>query len=244
MTVALVGWLVAGLSAATLVGSRMRARRRDVLLARAAHELRGPLQAVMLGVSGLGRTPREDPASRVQSIEDELRRVVVALGDLDAARAGRDPAPSVGTGVDLTLLLRRQVDAWAPAAARRGRELQLAGAARPYRVDGDPARLAQATGNLIANALDHGRGTVVVTLGEGHRGTILVEVRDDGPGLPVPLRRLVLRAARARGAHGHGLAVAAEVARRHGGRLGTAPGPSGYGVVLELPVAAGWAAVA
>jgi signal transduction histidine kinase len=43
-----------------------------------------------------------------------------------------------------------------------------------------------------------------------------------------------------RGTRGHGLAIASEIAARHGGRIVAAPSPRGAAVVLELPLAAAW----
>jgi signal transduction histidine kinase len=104
-------------------------------------------------------------------------------------------------------------------------------------VDGDRLRLAQACGNLVANAIEHGGGEVRVharALGSAVR----VEVTDAGPGLPAPVSTLVAGARHRRGRRGHGLAVAAQVADRHGGRLATGPSPRGARLVLELPAAA------
>jgi len=102
------------------------------------------------------------------------------------------------------------------------------------RVSGDPLRLAQACGNLVANAVEHGGGLVHVrVLPAG--GHVRVEVADDGPGLPAPVTALVAAARGRRSHRGHGLAIAAAIARRHGGRLTTAPSERGARVVLELP---------
>jgi signal transduction histidine kinase len=63
---------------------------------------------------------------------------------------------------------------------------------------------------------------------------VRIEVSDEGPGLPAGI---VALAERREGAarHGHGLAVAASVARRHGGRLAPAPSARGARIGLELP---------
>jgi len=246
VTVALAGWLVALASAGTLVGCRVRGRRRDVLLARASHELRGPLQAVLFGLAGLQRGPAvPGPAldERARAIEAELGRVVVALADLDAARSRRRPpaSPRHASQVDVAGLVRAQAATWAPLAAHSGRELVVR-ADRPVWVVGDPGRLAQATGNLIANAVRHGLGTISVTVEPTEDARVRIEVADEGAGLRVPLERLLGRSAGPRDEHGHGLAVAADVARRHGGRLGTAPGAPGCRLVLDLPVVASRAA--
>ena len=107
----------------------------------------------------------------------------------------------------------------------------------PACVIGDRVRLAQATGNLIANAIEHGGGTVEVR-GRADAGVVRVEVTDRGQGLPAPVAVLARRASRDGGRRGHGLAIAATIAAGHGGRLAAAPSERGARLVLELPLAA------
>ena len=102
---------------------------------------------------------------------------------------------------------------------------------------GDRLRLAQALGNLIANAIEHGGGEVRVTVGTRAQ-TVRIEVCDDGPGLPAPVAALARRPRRGRGTRGRGLAIALAIARRHGGTIAAAPARAGARVVLELPAAA------
>ena len=60
---------------------------------------------------------------------------------------------------------------------------------------------------------------------------------DDGQGLPAPLANLIARPRAGRGRRGRGLAIAADVARRHGGRLEAATDESGRShVSLTLPL--------
>jgi signal transduction histidine kinase len=101
---------------------------------------------------------------------------------------------------------------------------------------GDRLRLAQAGANLVANAIEHGRGPVHVRSG-ATGGVVRIEVRDSGPGLPAPVGELVAAARGRRSPRGHGLAVAAAVAERHGGRLAALPAARGARIVLELPEA-------
>jgi signal transduction histidine kinase len=101
----------------------------------------------------------------------------------------------------------------------------------------DELRLAQAVGNLIANASRHAFSRVVVRASADDEA-VRIEVSDDGPGLPAPVAELVGRARRGRGAHGRGLAIAAGVAAVHGGRLSAAPSARGARLVLELPLVA------
>src|SRR4051812_50217818 len=71
----------------------VRSHWRLVLVARASHELRGPLSAVQLGLGALSGEP-----ARVAAIELELARVGRALEDLAAAPAGRPPAGAARPG--------------------------------------------------------------------------------------------------------------------------------------------------
>jgi len=65
---------------------------------------------------------------------------------------------------------------------------------------------------------------------------VRIEVRDDGPGLPAPVADLARRPRAGRGERGRGLAIAADIAARHGGRLSAAPSPHGACLALELPL--------
>jgi signal transduction histidine kinase len=201
----------------------LRGRRRGVAQARARHEVRGPLAVARLALGGLERS------ARVEAIDFELRRAALALEELGGARA-----PAAPQRVDVGRLLADAAPAWTALAEELGSALVVEPV--PLVVEGDPLRLAQACANLVANAIEHGGGRVCVraTLMGGH---VRVEVRDDGPGLPAPLGVLVGSARGRRSHRGHGLAIAAAIARRHHGRLLALPSASGAHLVLELPEA-------
>lgn len=242
----LTGWFLAAacLGAAAIV--RTRLARHAEAVARACHELRGPLTAVRLGLE-LGARISRLPDTRLRAIELELGRAALALDDLSAVRGGRrwpvlPVAPSVTcTGpVDLAELVADSVEAWCAPAAARGCRLRVDRPRHQIPVDGDRLRLAQAIGNLIANAIEHGGGLVEVGLRTGP-GLVRIEVVDGGPGLPAPIERLCRRRGRElrRRRHderGHGLAIVNAIAATHGGRLAAAPSDRGARVVLELPV--------
>jgi signal transduction histidine kinase len=199
-----------------------RGRRRVVQAARAQHEVRGPLAVARLALGALERT------ASVEAIDLELRRAVLALDDL--ARPGRDGRRR--ETVDVGRLLADAAPAWRALGTRHGSTLSVEPASA--RVAGDPLRIAQACANLVANAFEHGGGSVHVRASTAG-GHVRVEVYDDGPGLPAPVSALVAAARGRRSHRGHGLAIASAIARRHGGRLTSVPCGSGAHVILELP---------
>jgi signal transduction histidine kinase len=230
----LAGWPVA-LATATAAALLARAHtRRRAAVAEACHELRGPLAAVGLGLALEGRQGRLPPA-RLRAIELELGRAAAVLDDLEAAPRGAGVRVD-GVPVSLRSLLEDSVEAWRASAGVWGIELRLRWSGPDALVAGDRSRLAQATGNLIANAIEHGGGAIEVS---GRLGSdyIRIEVRDQGPGLPAPVAELIRRG-RPGDRHGHGLRVAHAVAEAHGGRLAAAPAARGARLVLKLPVIA------
>jgi signal transduction histidine kinase len=236
------GWLVAlvaiGLAA---LAWRSLSVRMDAV-ARACHELRGPITAARLGLQLGTRVGQLSPV-RLQAIDVELGRAALALDDLTGAGVSLHAAASV----DVRALAGDSVEAWSGVAASRGVALRLAsaedGRVSSATVLGDRFRLAQALGNLVANAIEHGGEFVEVSCSAAG-GVARIEVVDGGPGLPAPVAALAgssraRRRRRRRTGHGHGLAVALAVAEAHGGRLAAAPAERGARVVLELPLASG-----
>jgi len=208
---------------------RLLARLERV--ARATHELRSPLCAARLGLHAASREPGR---GGLAPIDHELERAALALDDLEAARTGRSPRSRRGEVVAGDLLERVRAS-WAPLAWPTQRRLVVDGraAAGVASVEGDAQRLAQALGALVGNALEHGAGDVVLSA-RSWAGRVRFEVADDGAGPTRPLRRLTRGRLGGRGARGRGLAIAARIARDHGGRLRREPG-GGCRMVLDLP---------
>ena len=241
------GWLAASAGAVAAAGTRRALAGRMESVARACHELRGPLTAARLGLEGGAGNGALTP-DRLRAIDLELGRAALVLEDLDAVRTRRVWS-RLPEAIDLRQLVSDSVEAWRPTAAARGVELRASWSGDAQTVWGDRLRLAQVTGNLIANAIEHGGGVVEVH-GHGDRTRARVEVTDTGPGLPAPVAELV-RAGRGgrggpggrggrggrgdRGRRGRGLAIAAAIAADQGGRLAAAPSVRGARLVLELP---------
>jgi signal transduction histidine kinase len=228
----ILAWSVAGLATATAVLAVARLRCAAAAAARAGHEVRGPLCTALLG---LERLAGGADAAILAAVELELRRAALALEDLHGGARGRIGARGREEVVDVGDLLAAAHPGWSALAAAHGARLALE-APRGLVVHGERLRLAQACGNLVANAVEHGGGDVAVRARALGR-TVRVEITDAGPGLPAPVPALLARARSHRGRRGHGLAVAARVAARHGGRLAAGPSPRGARLVLELPAA-------
>jgi signal transduction histidine kinase len=234
MSAALIGWLVALGSAAGALGYRARLRRCCELVSRACHELRSPLTAAGLALHAMARSG-DVPADRVYPLDLELARAGAALEDLAAARDRRPRADRLES-LEVAALLEQTVACWTAAAQAYGCELRLGDVPRDVFVHGDRVRLAQATGNLVANAIEHGSGPIELRARVA-LGRVAIEVLDAGPGLPAPVATLAKRPRAGDGWRGRGLAIACDIAARHGGRVATGPSRSGARVALELPAA-------
>jgi signal transduction histidine kinase len=228
-----LAWALAAIGFALALALAYELRRRRELVARACHELRGPLTALRLSLATMERRLEASP-ERLAVLDVELRRAGLALDDFAAARSGRRVTDRTEL-VEVAELLEEQFESWHVVAGAFDSRVMLGALLPGAIVNGDRLRLAQAVSNLVANALEHGPGRVELTARViGHRH-VRIEVIDEGPGLPASVAELTRRARGGRGRRGRGLAIAAEIAERHGGRLVAAPAPRGARIGLELP---------
>ena len=234
MDTSILSWaLSAGGFALAALGA-LELRRRRELVARACHELRGPLTAVRLSLATMERR-QEAPPERLATLDHELRRAGLALDDFAAARSGRRIVDREAP-VEVAELLEEQFHSWEVVAGAFHSVVVLGCLLPGSIVVGDRLRLAQAISNLIANALEHGPGRIELAarlVGPRH---VRIEVIDEGPGLPTTLDELTRRARAGRGRRGRGLAIAAQIAERHRGRLVAAPTRRGTRIGVELPI--------
>jgi signal transduction histidine kinase len=232
--VSVAGWVAAGVVGALAVSLLRAHGDRMEAVARACHELRGPLTAARLGLAAPAGQALPSPG-RLRAIDTELGRAALALDDLSGTGGGARRLWRLDR-IDVRGLMADCVEAWQASALAAGSTIEVGWSGEEAAVWGDRLRLAQAIGNLIANAIEHGRGTVQAGV-VAHGATVRIAVSDDGPGLPEPVAELRRRPRRGRGARGRGLAIAADVAEAHGGALVSAPSRGGARLVLELPVA-------
>jgi signal transduction histidine kinase len=182
----------------------------------ASHQLRTPLTALSMRLEEIlqaedPHTVEEEARSALAQVE-RLATVVEHL--LDGVRDSR-----LRTGpVPLDEVVLQQVVEWEPAFQAAGRAVRAAGT-RGLVALATPNGLSQVLATLIENSLVHGGGTVTVST----RSTgisLVVEVTDEGPGVPAELGpRIFERAVSGRRGTGLGLAVARELAEADGGRL-------------------------
>jgi signal transduction histidine kinase len=215
-------------------GRRLAGRLREVALC--SHELRGALTGIDLALSRIERSPGLTEWSRVQTLRRSYDRAVSVARDLEAAR-GALPARSVQRPerVDLREVADRVVQGWNASSLAGDRPVSLDWQAGAAIMHGYPMRLTQALDNLVANAIEHGRGPVTVS-GRRTGGCICVGVLDRGAGLMRPLGDLRLRSWHAQ--RGHGLVVARHAVELHGGTLRPVRGPAGSGIEVRLPAGA------
>lgn len=197
-------------------------RRERQFLADASHELRSPLALVAAEVEWARHRPRspQELDQVLISVGDQtarLARLSDALLDLEEAA---DSSRIQRRRVQLTALVTTAVEPFHEDAARLGRAITLDVSAAEVTLE--PRWFELALGNLVANALKHGRGTVTITA-RRTAGTVQLDVRDQGPGVPAELGESAFErfaradAARATPGHGLGLALVAAVATRHDG---------------------------
>ncbi|MBU6248504.1 MAG: sensor histidine kinase N-terminal domain-containing protein [Xanthomonadaceae bacterium] len=214
-----------------------------------AHELRTPLTTSLISVEGArGNADAADADAALgqaqQALNGLARRVeqLLVLARLEAGVADRPREK-----VDLVPLAGEVIEELAPMIAERRVEVSLDVPDVPVTVIGHAAGLLALIRNLVDNALRHvaGGGHVLIALGEAGAST-LIEVTDDGPGIPPERRAEVFaRFHREPGGHnegyGVGLSIVQRVAELHGATIELLDAPWGRGlsVRVSLPRAAG-----
>ncbi len=197
--------------------------RQREFVADASHELRTPLTAILANLEMLEEAlegDNKDMAASALRSSRRMRRLVADLLLLARADAGRE-APR--KPVDLAAVVR---DAAGEAAMIAG-DHELEVRCEPVGVVGAPDDLHRLALNLFENALVHTpSGCTVRATVQSERGQAVLEVSDDGPGIPEQLRgRVFERFARAGGdatagtGSGLGLAIVRAVAESHGGTV-------------------------
>ena len=205
--------------------------QQEVLLADTAHDLRTPVAALR----ALAETALQQPAQRTELLPrtvDLARRMGSIIdGVLMRARL----AAGVETLAIEPLWLDQLVSTVVDETVHEGAEITVAAAPTKVRADADLVR--RAIGNLLDNALRHGRvagqpAIVHITVAGGR-----VTVADHGPGIDAALAEESFeRFKSSGGSSGLGLSIVRWVAQAHGGTLRVYNAEEGGAIFeLELP---------
>jgi len=195
-------------------------RRKDEFLSVLAHELRNPLAPLRTGLHLLARSEQDpDRAARARAVMarqvEQLTRLVNDLLDHSRISSGRVPL-EIGR-LDLREVVRATVEDHGLALDANGLSLTLALPEEPLTAMADRARVAQALGNLVENAVKFtpSGGKIAVTLARAG-DTARIAISDTGEGIAPellagmlePFRQGAQSLARSRGGLGLGLPLA------------------------------------
>ncbi|KWT59497.1 histidine kinase [Streptomyces albus subsp. albus] len=217
----------------TLGALQESVERQRRFVADASHELRSPIASLRTQLEvGIAHPELLDAPG---AVEDAVRLQNLAADLLLLARldAGERPADA---RIDLAALVREEV------SQRVGDRIAVeVGELAGVEVAGSRGQLGRVLGNLLDNAQRHARESVRASVAREGEWAVL-RVEDDGPGVPPEERERIferfvrLDDARSRddGGAGLGLAIARDVAERHGGTLAVRTGSV---FELRLPVA-------
>lgn len=225
----------------TAAATRTQLREQRQIVADTSHDLRGPLTGLQTRLQLALADPDSDTREVLQAVLQDAERLGDVVSDLlELARLESDPSISTEP-VDLSALVEIELARCAPDS------VIITDISPGVMIDGSANRLTRLFGNLVMNADRHAKSQIEVKVSASD-GDALVEVIDDGPGIPEQEREAVFqrfyRRADARrsdpGGTGLGLPIARQVARAHHGDLVITDPPaeyrSGTRLALRLPL--------
>jgi signal transduction histidine kinase len=237
------------LTAAVLSYTRRVDQSRQMFLAILAHDLRNPLNSIMMSAAEVSHDGKADPdsteaASRIAASAAAIAKMVTDL--LDFAGTGVGAAmPLSPAAMDLLKLCQEVSDEF--RAAHPGCKLKL-DPNDDLTGTWDASRLRQVLSNLLGNAAQHGGSDCGVSLSAAARGDdVVLAVHNEGSPIPPdvlptifePLVRVSSRDGpkqRRPGSIGLGLYIAREIVLAHGGTIDvTSSAQSGTTFTVRLP---------
>jgi signal transduction histidine kinase len=199
----------------------------------ASHQLRTPLTALSMRLEEMVAAAEEPAVVREEGAAALVQ--TERLADVVSELLGRTRSPTAGSRkrVSIDDVVAQQVVEWDPAFRRKNRKLEVAGD-KNLRAHGRPGTLSQVIATLLDNALVHGAGGVTIRTSRTAK-SVVIEVRDEGKGVPAELvPRIFERNVSGKpGGTGLGLALARSIAAADGGNVVLVrPSPAVFAVFL------------
>ncbi|KAB0661652.1 response regulator [Burkholderia sp. AU33545] len=220
---------------------------KDQFLAVLGHELRNPLTPISLALELIRHRDGQATPNEIAIIQRQLDHMVRLIDDLlDVSRITRGKITLKKEPVQLADIVDRAVEVASPLFEQRRHRLHV-DTDPDARCHGDSVRLSQVVANLLTNAAKYTLpgGDITVRAARGADGTALVEVSDNGAGIPrdrldsifEPFYRLDGDAKQAHGGLGIGLALVRSLVTLHGGTVrADSAGPGcGSTFTISLP---------
>ena len=217
------------------LGQRARLAALGTAVSKINHDLRNILATARLVTDGLTASAAPEVRRVAPRLLDAIdRAVVLCTKTLDFSREGTPPLARS------RFLLAPLIDEIAPGLAISEEDLVIEDAIPPdLAIQADRDQLYRVFMNLARNAVEAGAHRLHFSAARDG-GTLIIEVADDGPGLPPKARENLFRpfygSARP-GGSGLGLSIARELIRAHGGEL-TLASSTGAGTVFRLALPA------
>jgi signal transduction histidine kinase len=220
-------------------------RAKDEFIAIISHELRTPMTSILgwTRMLALGSLDEETRREALDALERSTLAQAKLIEDLlDESRIASDKLRLDLRGLDLRTVLANAISAARPAADGKSILLSLDCGDGAYDVFGDPSRLQQAIGNLIANAIKFTPegGRVSVRLGQDGT-TGVIEVTDTGRGIAPTLLRYIFdrfrqgeQSTERQTGLGLGLSIARHLVEMHGGTVTASSPGEGRGATFTI----------
>jgi signal transduction histidine kinase len=197
--------------------SELLARERE-FATDASHQLRTPLTGLSMRLEEIVAAANEPVIVREEGEAAivQVERLTAVIDELLAAARRQRHAQAEPMNIDD--VLEQQITEWEPAFRRAQRSVKLVGT-RGLRALGTTGGLSQVVSTLLENSLEHGGGSLTLTTTSTDK-SVLIEVADQGPGVPEELgTRVFERNVSGAGGTGLGLTLARALVAADGGRL-------------------------
>ncbi len=225
-------------------------RAKTEFLANMSHELRTPLHGILsfadFGVKKYAKAPPEKLLGYFEKIKQSGESLLVLLNDLlDLAKLEAGKMTLEFVDADLGVLIAWVADEFSAQAAEHGLTIHRPDPEARLEVSLDELKIRQALRNLLSNAIKFSPDGGVIDIDVSRwLKSVVVSVRDQGPGIPEGELEAVFdkfiqssKTKSGAGGTGLGLAICQEILTGHQGRIWAENNPDGGAVFLfELPL--------